>query len=163
MGFAETNAAGKKCKTEIAGAGFLRLETDEEAARAIRAARRAKARSRIQKQNAVWTGAAIVALGVLGAGTLRSEIGQMQSRGNIPLAATTTITVKTGDTLWGVAKAVAGPGDNLPDRIEEIAQSNGIKSSKTLIPGMHLVVTIRNPQMLAQLHNHQPLRLAARN
>ena len=163
MGFAQTNAAGEKRKRELTGAGFLRLETDEEAARAIKAARRAKARARIRKQNAVWTGAAIVALGVLGAGTLCSEIGQLQSRGNAPLAATTTITVNPGDTLWGVAKSVAGPGDNLPDRIEEIAQSNGIASSKTLMPGMHLVITVRNPQMLAQLHNHQPLRLAARN
>jgi nucleoid-associated protein YgaU len=140
--------------------GFLRLESDHEAARALKAFRRARAQSRIRRRNALWTAAALGMLITLGTGSLVSRIRHAHSDGETFRA---SVTVTQGDTLWGLAQKYGNPNGYLPDTVEEIADENGISSSSALTPGQHLVVPVGNPSIIARMKEHRMFQLTARN
>jgi nucleoid-associated protein YgaU len=139
---------------------FLRLESDQEAARALKAFRRARAQSRIRRQNALWTAGALTMLMALGTGAL---VSQLRSAPGDDQAFRASVVVTPGDTLWGLAQKYGNPNDYLPDRVEEIADANGISSSAALTPGQHLSVPVSNPAMIARMKEHQLFQLTARN
>jgi LysM repeat protein len=56
-----------------------------------------------------------------------------------PQAATTTVTVAAGETLWSLASATAVPGEDPRDIVEQITALNGLASSD-LVVGQELLV-----------------------
>lgn len=53
--------------------------------------------------------------------------------------ATTEVVVTPGETLWGIAEALAAPGEDVRDVIADIREMNGLESSG-LVVGQELVV-----------------------
>jgi LysM repeat protein len=51
----------------------------------------------------------------------------------------TTITVKSGDTLWTLAERYTPSGGNVQDMIDQIAGMNHL-SSATIVPGERLAI-----------------------
>jgi nucleoid-associated protein YgaU len=54
-------------------------------------------------------------------------------------AETVTVTVRAGDTLWGLADGLAPPGDPRVT-VEQIIELNGLRSAGDIHPGDVLVV-----------------------
>jgi nucleoid-associated protein YgaU len=61
------------------------------------------------------------------------------SDGGMRLVGETSVVVRPGDTLWGIAGAVAGDGDVRPV-IDEIQRLNGLDDAAGLVPGQVLVL-----------------------
>lgn len=55
-----------------------------------------------------------------------------------PVAATTTVVVQPGQTLWGIAQTVA-PNDDVRATIERLVSLNNLEGT-TVVPGQKLVV-----------------------
>jgi LysM repeat protein len=56
-------------------------------------------------------------------------------------AATTTVTVGAGETLWSLAGTAASPGEDLREVVEEIRALNGLVSSDLAV-GQELLVPV---------------------
>ncbi len=64
-------------------------------------------------------------------------------------------TVKPGDTLWKLAARYGDPNSYMLDRVETYARDNRLSSDTPLVPGQRLLLSVRNPQFLAQMHSHR--------
>lgn len=82
---------------------------------------------------AVLAGLAIVAAAVTG-----SVVGAVVGASE-PTGAVEVVTVTGGDSLWSIAAAVAGPGDDVRDVMSEIAALNDL-SGTALLAGQQLTV-----------------------
>jgi len=65
------------------------------------------------------------------------------------------VKVKSGDTLWTLARRYGAPGHYILDRVDSIARDNGLDSSTALVPGETLQVHVENPAMIAKLERSQ--------
>ena len=57
-----------------------------------------------------------------------------------------TVYVKSGDTVWHIAAAVATPKDDIREIIFEIKQLNKLNNNAQVFPGQALKVTVRSKQ-----------------
>jgi len=58
-----------------------------------------------------------------------------------PAPVAITHTVRSGDTLWGIAAAYVSPGDDVRVLIEDIRHDNDLDSS-VIVPGQVLLIPI---------------------
>jgi LysM repeat protein len=68
--------------------------------------------------------------------------GRKEARPAEVPAATKTIVVQRGDSLWSLARRYGRPGDYILDRVDVIAQANGISAATPLLPGERIAVPI---------------------
>ncbi|MCL3860152.1 LysM peptidoglycan-binding domain-containing protein [Actinotalea sp. K2] len=78
--------------------------------------------------------AAVVVAGMLGGG--RAEAGAVG-----PGTQVTTHTVVGGETLWGIARSVSAPGQDLRDAVDDLVALNGLSSSALRV-GQQIVVPV---------------------
>lgn len=73
-----------------------------------------------------------------------------------PAAAPMTIarTVEPGDSLWSLAKRYGNPRAYVLDRVDALAQANGLSSDARLIPGQRILVPVSNPVEVARLRRN---------
>lgn len=70
----------------------------------------------------------LVALGLVLAGGIGSVATQAVAEGPAVEAATTTVIVAPGETLWSIASSIAEPGDDVRDVVAVIADLNELAS-----------------------------------
>lgn len=58
--------------------------------------------------------------------------------------ASTTVQVKSGDTLWSIAQEHPVAGESVTETVDRIATMNGIEDA-VLVPGTHLSVPCEQP------------------
>ncbi|MDX1931186.1 MAG: LysM domain-containing protein [Capsulimonadales bacterium] len=76
--------------------------------------------------------------------TATVALARRNQGGERALPATVTVTVRSGDTLWKMAHRYGDPGRYILERVDELANENGLPTSAVLQPGQHLRVPIRN-------------------
>jgi nucleoid-associated protein YgaU len=57
--------------------------------------------------------------------------------GDLRLAGESSVVVQSGDTLWSIARSVAGPGDDVRAVVDGIQRSNGLRTAD-VVPGQVL-------------------------
>lgn len=76
----------------------------------------------------------------------------------VPIVA---VHVGKGDTLWRYAARYGDPAVYMPERVQAIAQENGLRPSASLAPGQTLRITVQNPTLLARLTSQSHSRIAS--
>ena len=100
-------------------------------------------------------------------GTLALSVGSAVARRNGPppeppiLSMTVPITVEPGDNLWSIASRYGNPNTHIVERVDALAEENGMSADARLYPGHRLLVQVENPTELARLQAEQQTRIAA--
>jgi nucleoid-associated protein YgaU len=87
-----------------------------------------------------WALLALAAAGLLAFGYAREAVGSPLVTGSVP-AASETVTVAPGDTLWGIASRLY-PDSDARQKVYEIEQLNGLRGP-TILAGQRLRVPAR--------------------
>lgn len=61
------------------------------------------------------------------------------------------VTVRPGDTLWSLARRYGDPNLYILERVNAMADANGLSSHGPLVPGQRVVVSVENPVEVARL------------
>jgi LysM repeat protein len=123
---------------QLVGPGFVPVPVATAAGRtAVSRPEPSALRLTVRGRRVVATLALIVATGVsVAVGSLVGLAANPSSQ-----AATTTVTVAAGETLWSVATDAAGSGQDPRDVVEQITALNGLASSD-LVAGQQLLVPV---------------------
>jgi nucleoid-associated protein YgaU len=78
-----------------------------------------------------------LAVGVVVGSWVGSAVGGGED--GLRLAGEASVVVEQGDTLWSIAAAVAGEGDDVREVVGEIRERNGLRDA-SLVPGQVLVL-----------------------
>jgi nucleoid-associated protein YgaU len=90
---------------------------------------------------------------LIGALALASGVA-LARRGEIPaLPASVSITVRQGDTLWGLAKSFGDYSAPLLDRVDALAAANEMNASNSLYPGQRITIPISDADTFNRLKN----------
>ena len=139
---------------------------DTTAARApsIPTARAAKRKTALRWDNLLFAAAAVAVVLFFLASFAASLFHSVQAAYAPSLSAsapTIHYTVKPGDTLWKLAARYGDPNSYMLDRVETLARDNRLSSNSPLVPGQRLLLSVRNPQVLAKMQSY-PASVARR-
>ena len=109
--------------------------------------RRARPRRVVPLSVYWWRAKAILAAAVLvGAATVAGQRLWRAVLGPAPSPAVLVpLTVRSGDSLWSLARRYGDPNVSILDRVDTLARANGLSSTSSLTPGQRLVVPVMNP------------------
>jgi hypothetical protein len=83
----------------------------------------------------------VIALGLMLAALVGMVGGRATAAAVEPVAAVRTVVVGPGDTMWGFAKAVAEPGEDVRDVVLAIQELNGMRTA-ALVAGEPLLLPV---------------------
>lgn len=55
---------------------------------------------------------------------------------------TATVSVRSGDTIWGLAQTYGDPDEYILERVDRISRANGLEKGEPLQPGQTLVIPV---------------------
>lgn len=87
------------------------------------------------------------AMGVIGGRAWRGAARILSP--TMPL--TVPVTVRSGDSLWSLARRYGDPSAAIRDRVDRLARANRLPASAVLVPGQKVAVPVLNPVEVARL------------
>lgn len=139
-------------------------DVTEDRAPSVPAARAAKRKTALRWDNLLFAAAAVAVVLFFLTSFASSLFHSVQSAYAPSLTTAAPLihyTVKPGDTLWKLAARYGDPNSYMLDRVETYARDNRLSSDAPLVPGQRLLLSVRNPQVLAKLQSH-PASMARR-
>jgi hypothetical protein len=103
--------------------------------------------------------AAIVAMALLtmlamGVTILRKAANNRSGASPATAPLTIRVTVNPGESLWSLSQRYGNPNIGIQDRVDALAQANGLGAGTSLVAGQRLLVPVSNPMELARLQTH---------
>ena len=107
-----------------------------------------------RKNGGVFVGAAVMAS--LLTGGLVAGVKQAQTRSAAPAHTPIVVpmTVGQGESFWSLARKYGNSDDYILERVNALAEANGMTAHAKLIPGQRILVPVSNPQEVARLQTH---------
>lgn len=81
----------------------------------------------------------LASLAIVGAAVVGGALGAVANAAAEPATDVRTVTVSSGDTLWGIASQIAAPGEDVRDVMAQIAALNDLEGTD-LAAGQQLTV-----------------------
>ena len=107
-----------------------------------------------RKNAAAFLGAAVAACVVTGG--LVAGVKQAQTYSAAPHVTPIVVpmTVGQGETFWSIARKYGNSDEYILERVNALAEANGMTSRTALVPGQRILVPVSNPQQIARLQTH---------
>ncbi|MBC7809211.1 MAG: LysM peptidoglycan-binding domain-containing protein [Akkermansiaceae bacterium] len=95
--------------------------------------------------------AAVVAMFAIGMTAWTGIRSVTKQSDNVVMNPVVPMSVGQGETLWTLARRYGNPSASQLDRVDTLAQANGLSASAMLHPGQRLVIPVENPREAALL------------